>query len=682
MKKNDNENKNEDKEAKNEKPKTSPIKDFKDIKWNKRKVYIFFDSDKWDKWSVLHAEASLWKHLTRRCHANCKVVNMTEQLYEKTKAKGIDDLLALEGQEPKKTLEVLMSRATSVPPGFAAIKNKQPIIAYHLAKYIAEANQMIGLARGIFAFKDGYYKFIERANLIKHIAKELLEQSHYVPVSGLLSEIYNQIPVVSYESDKDVNPENMHNVNNGILKLSLEDGSIEFLPSDPKIIFTFKAEANYKPDIDCLLAQKFLDEIMPDQKHQRLYLEALAFAILPALRQLMEYTKMIAMFGEGANGKTVLIGFAMRLVGYDACGSTSLDQINYGDKFQLSSLYQKRANFSSENDSTIIKETKTLKLITSGKDGDMVDVEFKFANSFKAKINPIMFFAVNKELSLPADRTAALLRRLAFVDFPYKFVDNPEPGTNERKKNNRLESKEFTQPIVDGLLYLTIEAARELIKRGKPFDEGISEGVRNAALRGSHFERFLHEHIELDPEAKTPSKEIFDDYVNFCIGEGIADEYFDAKGNLKPNWDKDTYDKPCKRADGLTKRLLKHFKSKIKQDWIHHINGKKDRAIKGIKLKVRQNDDEETMAYQENSSSTVGCTPVRQDSKHYYGGGNNGDTSKIIQPNSTQAINNDDVAYLRTDTENTEIEEGTPTDSDNNDGVPNNDKYKKWTEDK
>ena len=71
---------------------TAPIKDFEDVEWNKRQVYIFFDADKWEKPEVLHAEASLWSHLKRELHADCKVVNMKD----KTKGKGYLALFVVE----------------------------------------------------------------------------------------------------------------------------------------------------------------------------------------------------------------------------------------------------------------------------------------------------------------------------------------------------------------------------------------------------------------------------------------------------------------------------------------------------------------------------------------------------------------------------------------------------------
>lgn len=657
--------------------KKKPIEDFNLIKWNKRKVIIFFDGDKWDKWNVLHAEALLWKHCTKALHANCKVANLTKQFYEITKAKGIDDVLALPKQNPQEILKLLLTRATTVPVGFAALQNEDDVeykdIVYNIAKYLIEDYIFIGLKRGVFSFQRGYYKLIEDAHFIKHEAIKLLEQARYTPSTHILSDISKIIPSICRTPETKVNPENMHNLKNGVIKLNLQEGTIEFVEHSPDIIFTFMSEGVYKSDMDYSMAQQFLDGVMPNKNHQILFLEALAFAMFPAIRQKMEYIKITIMFGEGRNGKTILIGFCMRIIGLDAFGSTSLDQINNGDKFQVASLYQKKANFSSENDATIIKETKNLKAITSGKDGDMVDVEFKHIQPFKAKVNPILFAAVNKQMALPADRSPALEQRLNFIDFPYKFVDEPKPDTNERKKDNTLEDKLLTQPIVDGLLYLAVEAAKELLKRGKPWNTGVAEGVKEAALRGSHFERFVHKHIQLDPDVKTASKDIFDAYVNFCIEEGIAYERYDKQGNLKPDWgSNEKYDKPCQRADKLTIKLLKYFGKQINLDWIPHLNGKKDRAIKGLKLKVRHDDDEETVACQENNSPDMGCTPERQSDEYSNRGNSNKGTSNTANSNNTQTINNNNVAYWRTNTENTELEEGTPIDSGSNDGVPEN----------
>lgn len=571
-----------------------------------------------------------------------------------------------------KALESLISKATTVPPGFASIcrgPNNNPIIAYHLAQYIIEDQQIIGLAKGLFKFTEGYYKFLERPEFIKKDASKLISQSNAIPTIGLLNEFSSQLFVLSCTEDKEVNPGNMHIMQNGILKLNIANKSIDFIKHNPNIIFTFKSEAGYNLNQDCQTAQKFLDEVLPDKNHQKLFLEALGFAIFPALRQKIEYTKATLMYGAGSNGKTLLQGFCIRMIGPDACSSTSLDQIIGRDKFQIGSMYLKRANFSSENESAIIKETKMLKAITSGKDGDMVDVEFKFVNPFKAKVNPILIFAVNKELFLPESRTFALERRLNFIDFPNIFSNNPKDG--EKLADNRLEDKDFTQPIVDGLLGLTIKAVEELLKRGHPWEEGTKESLKKAILKGSHIERFIDAHIVPDREAKTSSKEVYGQYLEFCFEEGLAEENYDRNNELKPKWHDDRYDKTCKSSFVLTKNLCKRLaKHKIKPGFLN-----KERCIERIRLIERQDNEEETMAYQENPTSTVNYTPERRTEGNNYSG-NNIDASNSSRSNSAQTINNDDVAYSRISPDNIGLDLGTPSVRLSPDGVQGiSDKY-------
>ena len=280
------------------------------------------------------------------------------------------------------------------------------------------------------------------------------------------------------------------------------------------------------------------------------------------------------------------------------------------NKFIPVTLYGKKANFSTETETIVIKESSTIKAITSGKPGDEITIEQKHKPAFAALVNPILVIAMNKPMALPANRTHALERRIQIINFPNRFSKNPKNG--ELQSDYNLENTEHTKPIVNGLLLLVLGAIKSMIHRGSIWQEGAVENLRAAILKGSHLERFMYDCLEEDIEAKTESSKIWESYKSFCLEEGLAQEYPNKSGEAKILWHDEKYDKACKSADSLTKKLIQHFKKKIKPDFIQLENGKKARAISGIKLKVRQDDVLDIKENDEKSASILGCTPERE----------------------------------------------------------------------
>ena len=562
--------------------KSEPIEDFKSLKWKDRLVYLIFDSDKFKNKRVLEAEGKLWDYLTS-LGAICKVVNLPED----PEAKGIDDFFVKHVDLAQNKFKELISKSTNVSLGYLIVasrnkKTKQEIPNY-LAEFICQTEAIKNTNSGLYIYKNGFYQQLLEQELKQKIIN-YLKIVGIVPTTHILNETVKILEALSFTANQDINPELMHNVSNGILKINPEAKEIEFINHSPEYFFNYIAEVEYFQETDLTLMQVFMDTVIPDKNQQKLILEALAFAIFPGLRNYLEYTKMTILYGEGKNGKSIFTKFSKGVVGHNACSATSLDQLlNKENRFTASTLSKKKANFSTENESVLIKESSILKAITSGKEGDELLIEFKHKQAFSELIRAILFFAVNKPPALPANRTPALERRIQIINFPVRFSTNPKNG--ELKADDRFENKEFTRPYINGLLMLVLNTAKELFVRGSLTEEGVEKNLEEAILKGSHLERFAKECLVFNPEAETITQEIYEEYLNYCYQEGIAYEHPNKNGTIKTVWQDEKSDQACRSIIKLGRWINARFKNQVRNKNISISGGKQAKGFKGLNLR-------------------------------------------------------------------------------------------------
>ena len=493
----------------------------------------------------------------------------------------------------KELFEDLISRATPVSLGHVNIlfkERKKEDIPNSLAEYIKHEKRVINTNLGFYIYDSGYYKKIDNEESLKKIAAELLNCSGVTPKPYFLNETVKMLSSLCLIDDKDFNPSNMHNVANGLLKIDLNTGDVVFEKHSPNYYFSYKAEAEYIPDLATQVIEDFMEKIIPDKNQRIISLEALSFAIFPDLRKKVEFTKVTLEYGEGSNGKTINTGLRRRVIGNEVCSSTPIDLLlDKGQRFIASTLYKKRANFSTESESSFIRESSLLKQITSGKPGDELMVEFKHKHPFSAIINPVLNFAINKPPVMPPNRTAALERRIQIINYPNKFSKNPKDG--ELLADSRLEDPEFTKPHVNGLLILAIKAIKEMIQRSYIWQEGVAETLKKAILKGSHKDLFLEDCIEFDLESEISTSDLHKAYVDFCLEEGIAEEHQTKRGT-SISWADERYDKACRKPAGLSKWLNQRLKKKVQDAILYNSDNRRVRGFKGIKLKNKNVDND------------------------------------------------------------------------------------------
>ena len=151
----------------------------------------------------------------------------------------------------------------------------------------------------------------------------------------------------------------------------------------------------------------FLDEIScgnPDIK--KVILESVGCMLSPS----KSFGKIFIWYGNGANGKSLLLDLIDRIMG-DKMTHANILGIN--DKFALEQVVGGVCNVTDDVGITTLKETGLLKTLTQG---SSIEVHRKFKQSIKWKPNSQFVMCCN-EIPRINDTTKGMIRRLVFVPF-------------------------------------------------------------------------------------------------------------------------------------------------------------------------------------------------------------------------------------------------------------------------
>jgi phage/plasmid-associated DNA primase len=105
-----------------------------------------------------------------------------------------------------------------------------------------------------------------------------------------------------------------------------------------------------------------------------------------------EYEKAFMLFGDGANGKGVLIKLIEALLRQTNCSHRSLQDLDK-NRFAAADLYGKLANTCADLKSLKLSETGNFKMIVSG---DSITAKRKFEHAFTFRNYAKLIFSANE----------------------------------------------------------------------------------------------------------------------------------------------------------------------------------------------------------------------------------------------------------------------------------------------
>jgi putative DNA primase/helicase len=294
----------------------------------------------------------------------------------------------------------------------------------------------------------------------------------------------------------------------------------ELLQPNPLDYIRKVCPTNYNPNADCPLFNKFLNDISLDREDIRSCIEdALGSALLGIPKEELVFY----FYGEeGRNGKGTLLQTLERVLGSVAKTFPSEMLLLQRNPPSSSSPNPELANlqgvrlaiFSEINKGRKIDASKVKNL--SGR--DTIPCR-RMYSGIDLAIQPThtMFIQTNYKPEAPSDDNA-LWTRNVLIPFEAYFCDEPQQGTNQRKKDSELKNKLLEEK--EGILNWLVNACINYQKHGLRIPESVRKATEDYRKENDGLGRFLEEMCVQDPVSSTQKSKMEKAIREFCDANG------------------------------------------------------------------------------------------------------------------------------------------------------------------
>lgn len=375
--------------------------------------------------------------------------------------------------------------------------------------------------------KGAFERLNENAEIDKMLVRHLAQSASAPRVKSLgalLKSTVAELPQTAVPN------RNFLCLTNGTLNLT----TLQLEGHDRQHNLQHRIEHAWQPEAACPQFLQFLDQVFePDSDR----IEKIAF-----IQELMGYLlvpdtslqKMVWLVGPGGNGKSVLLGVLVKLLGEKYVSTALLDRID--QPYVRAELMGKLLNISSEIPARAMIKDAFLKAIVAG---ELIEAAYKRKPSFSFAPVSRMIASTNN-LPEPKDVTEGFNRRLVIVPFNRKFA--------ESEQNPLLLAQLYEE--IPGILKWAVDGLIRLRARGKfavpPSSAAALEAFK---VEANPIRQFSDECLIVSPNNKgIPATDLFKVYVDWCserklpcgniisFGRGLADLGFKKRKSGKEFW--------------------------------------------------------------------------------------------------------------------------------------------------
>jgi putative DNA primase/helicase len=348
----------------------------------------------------------------------------------------------------------------------------------------------------IYSPKEGIYSQDADIFLASEIERRFGEKATNSQVKEIIDSIKRQTYFDREELQNQ--PKKLRPVGNGLWDI---EGKI-ILPFSPKYIFLNKITINCIPNANCPKFKQFLSQVLDSEKEIFVLQEWMGYCLINDVR----FAKALLLFGDGENGKSVLLKTIKHFLGDRNITSLSLQYLE-SNPFAPVRLFGKIANIFADLPKKALGQTSVFKMVVSG---DSISGEKKGKDSFEFTPYAKMMFSCN-EVPRSPDRTRGFFRRWIILKFNQHFPEG-DPRRDENLFDKLVDGSEM-----EGILQFALDGLYRLLAQ-KGFTEHMSRAeIEDFWLRHSDsVSAFNLDMIEISLESTEKKSDVFLAYENYC----------------------------------------------------------------------------------------------------------------------------------------------------------------------
>lgn len=268
---------------------------------------------------------------------------------------------------------------------------------------------------------------------------------------------------------------------------------------------TIQIGVRYNPRATCDLWKKTILEIAGGDPALVAVIQEM-FGL--CLTTLVKFQKAFFLYGEGSNGKSLILNILQALIGMLNVSNIPYNKLS--NSHYIAELDNKLVNISTEIDSKGMASTANFKAIVTG---DWIQADPKYKDPYNFRPFAKMIFSGNS-LPVSNDRSFGFKRRLVIIPLNRIF------GEEEAKKE--LESELMEE--LDGIFLWALEGLDRLLDKGH-FTPclAVDNAIASYAQDINPLETFLEEVCFRGPSERTEKSEFRSRYTDWCHLNGYKE---------------------------------------------------------------------------------------------------------------------------------------------------------------
>jgi len=291
------------------------------------------------------------------------------------------------------------------------------------------------------------------------------------------------------------------------------------IPHAPAHYLTKLTNAPYDPDADAPTWAQFLDDVFLNDPELIDYMQvALGYSITGDTRE----QKLFICYGRGANGKSTLFETVQAVLGDYADSIPTRLLLHDGRDDHptgLARLCGLRLALASETAEGRGLNENLAKLLTGG---DTITARYLYHEFFSYRPTAKIWLFTNHKPVI-RDHSYAMWRRLALIPFRAVFTSDARAVVDgERHKPPIPDMKQRLLDERAGILAWLVRGAARWHAHGLVEPDAVRAAVDEYRRETDSVLEWLQQHTLDDPNAETPSKELYDAYCEWCNANGCA----------------------------------------------------------------------------------------------------------------------------------------------------------------
>ena len=341
--------------------------------------------------------------------------------------------------------------------------------------------------------------------IIATIDKVLGDLSYEKGLRETLRRVRSMATMVAFDSNPYLFP-----AKDGVVEL--ETGI--FRPAKPDDHLTFQYNVNInEPNADYKQFLWFLCSSLPDPRDVVTVLD-----IITAIAIRVPFEVIVLLFGGGSNGKGILEKVILALFTMSRATAIKLEEMKRS-RFGPGALLNK--------DVWIVTEVETVKdamsVLKAEATGEFIDSDMKYGERMQGMPHALPILDANNAFDF-GDNSYGRKRRMAKIDFPYTFGD--EPGM--RPKDGRLEEKLKRPEVLAGIAQIIRARAPALVRSRRIYRrKGTEEQEDEFRRQQFHLNTFCEDCLSVtwpydvkeygnQPPERLKVDAVYSEYLEYC----------------------------------------------------------------------------------------------------------------------------------------------------------------------